>query len=248
MTEILVVLVLAMAPGVWQGDRSQNPPAPVALPAAAQEPPGLDKLAPIAPPATPLTLAERQDHRDNVSNMEGLLATAVANGARRMQAENPTVPLVASGQPRARGFVLEGYGLFFDVEIPELNGGVELTMQQLQRELTKRLEETPAASGTKRTASAQSLPSDDDRDPNEHYREVVIGQVAGMMLDYTKNLNVQPNEWMTVALRGSDMLPQMGIRDSRTIMLRIKGSDLADYLASRISKAEAMRKVEKREF
>ena len=69
------------------------------------------------------------------------------------------------------------------------------------------------------------------------------------MLSYSKNLGVQPNEWLTVALRGSETSvgPTLG-RDPHTRILRVKGSDLADFMASRITREEAIKRVEKREF
>src|SRR5262249_7497015 len=101
----------------------------------------------------------------------------------------------------------------------------------------------------RRAAQAQAQADPADNDPSEPYRQAVITACTNAMLDYSKNLDVQPNEWLTVALRGSDapagpaLSPEPAVR-----MLRIKGSDLADYLASRITRAEAIRRVEKREF
>jgi hypothetical protein len=247
MTEIFLALAIAAMPTAWRNQIPQDPlpPAPVSqLPSPSQEP-SPSKVAAPTPVEAALTPAERQDRRDNISLMEGLLASAVGNGARKIQADNPGVALVATGQPRARGFVVDGYGLFFDVEIPELTGSVELSMNQLQRELARRVEQQ-VSSGARRTADGQAVPVIND--PNTPYREAVIAAVITAMLNF-KNLNVQPNEWLTVALRGSELpLLQMGIRDSRTLILRIKGSDLADYLASRISGEEAVKRVEKREF
>jgi hypothetical protein len=194
-----------------------------------------------------------EEFRDNINIMEGLLAAAVANGARKIQAANPGVSLVATGNPRARGFVLDGYGLFFDVEIPELSGSVELTMQLLQKELQKQIDDRAKRDDqngpARRTSSSQGVVASDDPDPNAAYREAVITSIVGAMLDYSKSLNVQPNEWLTVGLRSSEMPSmQVGIRDSRTVILRLKGNDLADYLASRVSKSDAIKRVDKRVF
>jgi hypothetical protein len=240
------VIALGILPAA-AGDQGSQTPAPIGTPAGAQE----------AVPVTPATAApaiatpvDRDTLRDNISSLEGLFATAVANGAGRIQRANPGVTLTATGNPRARGFVLDGYGYFFDIEIPELNGSVELTMQLLQREIQRRLDEQ--SGGPRRTsqgAQAQGLSAQDDADPGAAYREAVLSSVSATMLDFTRNLNIQPNEWLVVGLRGSE-LPnlQAGIRDSRTVVLRIKGSDLGDYLASRISKDEALKRIDKREF
>src|SRR5215208_6052198 len=49
----------------------------------------------------------------------------------------PNVPgtLTLTGQARARGFILEGYGVFFDVEIPSLLKSVVWSMQNMERDL-----------------------------------------------------------------------------------------------------------------
>jgi hypothetical protein len=239
----VLTLALVVAPST-DHDPGQDPakPAPVPASPAPQDVPAATPMK-IASPPVPMTNAERLTFRESISYMESLLANAVVSGARRLLVDNPGLTLVPAGQPSARGFVLDGYGLFFDVEIPELNGSVELTML-LQRELQKRIEEQQ--SGPKR--ASQGIAQLDDPDPSIPYRDAVISAIIDVMLNYSKNLNVQPNEWMSVALRGSEVPPPQGIRDSRTILLRIKGSDLTDFLANRISKEEAFRRVEKQEF
>ncbi len=64
---------------------------------------------------------DEQRRSDQIQLMEGVLSRAVRLGAeqvnRRMQSIDPTMTVI-TGQARARGFVLEGYGIFFDVEVP----------------------------------------------------------------------------------------------------------------------------------
>jgi len=240
----VVTLTLVTAPSSGQ-DPGQDPakPAPVSALPVAQE------AAPmkITSASAPMTNDERQTFREGMSNMESLLANAVSNGARRLLLDNPGMTLVPAGPPRARGFALDGYGLFFDVEIPELNGSIALTLL-MQRELQRRLDEQNTNQQGPARRATQIAPPSDDPDPSTPYREAVITAVTNVMLDYSKSLNVQPTEWMTVGLRGSDVSQQQGFSDAKTLVLRIKGSDLADFLASRISKEEALRRVEKREF
>jgi hypothetical protein len=61
--------------------------------------------------------------RQRISMMEGTLERAVSIGAdnllRRVRAVTPD-PLMLSGAPEVRGFRLDGYGIFFDVEVPAL--------------------------------------------------------------------------------------------------------------------------------
>lgn len=82
--------------------------------------------------------SELQKRRDQIQLMEGVLARAVGLGAaevsRVLQALDPG-STVLTGQARARGFVLESYGVFFDVEIPALQQSVVWSMMNMQRDL-----------------------------------------------------------------------------------------------------------------
>jgi hypothetical protein len=68
--------------------------------------------------------------------MERVLEQAVQHGAQMMgrtiQAMAPDL-LLFSGPSRARGFKLEGYGFFFDVEVPALRRSVAWSVQMLNR-------------------------------------------------------------------------------------------------------------------
>src|ERR1051325_4630109 len=67
--------------------------------------------------------------------MESVLESAVANGAdslmRAVRAVMPPDALVLTGAPSARGFRLEGYGLFFDVEVPAFRRTMAWSLRQL---------------------------------------------------------------------------------------------------------------------
>ena len=81
---------------------------------------------------------EEQSRRDQIRIMEGVLVQAVRLGAedvsRQLERFEPAGVTVLSGIPRARGFVLEGYGVFFDVEIPDMNQSVIWSMMTVQRD------------------------------------------------------------------------------------------------------------------
>ena len=73
--------------------------------------------------------------RDDIRTMEMLLTTALQKGAqdlaRMLRVSEPNSAFVtATG--RARGFVLEGYGLFFDVDVPNMKYSVVWSAQMLQ--------------------------------------------------------------------------------------------------------------------
>ena len=83
--------------------------------------------------------APPQRRRNQIQMMEGVLTRAVRSGAedlaRRMQSRDPSLMLF-TGTARARGFVLEGYGVFFDVEIPALRPTVVWAARTLERDST----------------------------------------------------------------------------------------------------------------
>ncbi len=80
----------------------------VALPAAAQE------------PATAKTM-NMSDMRHHIYVMEGALARAVDYGAKSLNREILAVMpgvFILAGEAQARGVYLDGYGVYFDVQVP----------------------------------------------------------------------------------------------------------------------------------
>jgi hypothetical protein len=78
-----------------------------------------------------------------IDMMERVLEAAVAHGAGvirdRLQAVAPDAPaeLLILDNPRVRGFRLDPYGVFFDVEVPSLNGTLTWSLKTLdQNELS----------------------------------------------------------------------------------------------------------------
>jgi hypothetical protein len=73
--------------------------------------------------------------RQKISLMESVLESAVANGAdslmRAVRAVMPPDALMLTGAPSARGFLLQGYGLFFDVEVPAFRRTIAWTLRQM---------------------------------------------------------------------------------------------------------------------
>lgn len=87
-------------------------------------------------------------------------------------------------------------------------------------------------------------------DPNEAYRTEVLQALKEAMLDHSSSLGIAPNEWLTIAARGNDDRPRLAPadRESRTRILRLRGSDLAAYLARQITKDEALERIEIKVF
>jgi len=97
----------------------------------------------LAPPAfaqtAPRPIDARQTHYQ-LGVMERVLEGAVEHGAanlrERLQAVFPDAPaqLLILDNPRVRGFRLDSYGVFFDVEVPSLNGTLTWTLRTLDQQ------------------------------------------------------------------------------------------------------------------
>ena len=83
----------------------------------------------------PLSEADQVKSRQKISMMESVLESAVANGAdslmRAVRVVMPPDALMLTGAPSARGFRLEGYGVFFDVEVPTIRPTMAFTLRQM---------------------------------------------------------------------------------------------------------------------
>jgi hypothetical protein len=94
----------------------------------------------MAVPALSLAQGRSRDEqrRNQIRMIEGVLVQAVRLGAaevsKEMQRFEPAGVTVLTGVPRARGFLLDGYGVFFDVEIPDMNQSVIWSMMNMQRD------------------------------------------------------------------------------------------------------------------
>jgi hypothetical protein len=94
-----------------------------------------------APPQTPAAASAPvrvENRRSALQMMEAVLSRAVLTGAeglaRQLSRGNPNVSFF-TGQARARGFVLDGYGVFFHVEIPEMQQSVVFSVTTLERDM-----------------------------------------------------------------------------------------------------------------
>lgn len=90
------------------------------------------------------------------------------------------------------------------------------------------------------------------KDPNRAYTESVQRALIDAMIDYSAPMLLSESDWLTVAARDNEprdsFAPQDPYEEVVTILLRIRGADLAAYRAGRIDREEAKRRVEFREF
>ena len=271
----------------------------IAAPAGAQS-------APPANASTARAEADARQSRYQIGQMERLLEGAVEHGVtlirdRFQQLTQAPADLLVTDNAHARGFRLDGYGVFFDVTAPSFETsalvwslrtldqndlGVETALKTLQdrvkgdpasEQALRRLEiqvgpatvaniATPAVAGARNatgTVSATSLdapaapaakPSAADdpilANPNEAYRSEVIAALKDAMLDHSSGLNIATAEWLTIAVRGNTDRPRLAPADteSSTRVIRLRGADLAAYLARQITREEALQRIEVRVF
>ncbi len=132
----------------------------------------------------------------------------------------------------------------------------------------------PNANGTARVASAQSgaasaseqiappaagnisgsgdsvLPAPLLDDPGMAYTNEVKTALIDAMLDFGPPIPLGEAEWLTIAARDNDdsRLGGGDPYDVSTIVLRIRGVDLASYRAKQITRDDALKRVEVREY
>ncbi|HEY3044590.1 MAG TPA: hypothetical protein VGJ39_11220 [Vicinamibacterales bacterium] len=257
------------------------------------------------------SVADQKQARYEIAQMERVLEGAVEHGVAnirdRLQAVGPT-ELLISDNARARGFRLDGYGVFFDVVVPSLDTTVlwsirtldqnSLGLQSALRELEAHVKQsgdvnleqalrrielqvdpllvarsatpaTPApatavAAGARNaTGSVAAATVDVDvpapqpqtadpifANPNEVYRAEVTRALKEALLDHSSSLAIEPTEWLTIAARRNDERPRLAPADTdaQTFFIRLRGSDLAAFLARQISREEALKRIEGRVF
>jgi hypothetical protein len=265
----------------------------------------LSVAVPAVSHAQPASQAEVK-RRKNIEVMEGVLrgagVIAAEHIANALQQLDPSLTVfIGDRSARARGFVLDGYGIFFDVEVPELRGAVVWSQITQQRDmqignalsmLKNALREMPDGPSRQQAlaairvldvhagpvqqqvpnlgapadpampvnaAAVNSAPAAADaaamapvgdpnlaallRDPNRQYRDTVQRELTDVMLDYGSPMDVGPDDWLCVAAR----VAEAGQR-GQTLMLRVKGSDLAIYAGDKTRRDEIRSKVEVRVY
>jgi hypothetical protein len=246
--------------------------------------------------------ADQMSARFKIAAMEAVLERAVQLGAQRLsqqvQAVSTDVLFIATAA-RARGFWLDGYGVFFDVDVPAMRHSMAWTVRQLDRgsmklqadvETLRRnaalvhdpqarkemeaalqrmerlfgpgpalppgMDPNAVAGAPTMTAARAPLPAGASPgegvldDPGLAYTNEVKSALVDAMMDYGGSIPVAESEWLTIAARDNNdsRIGGEDPYDVTTIILRIRGSDLAAFRAGRITRDEAIKKVNIREF
>jgi hypothetical protein len=265
-------------------------------------------LCAASPHAQAQPASEQRQLRYQIGVMERVLEEAVEHGANltrdRLQALVPADMLVSEGA-RVRGFRIENYGMFFDVEVPTLlyqgtlpwmfrtldqnDLGLASALETLRAVVQKagdtnleqalkrvELQVAPVAmaasssvappagmpplrpgarvlAGSAATtpaprAAAAADPNLDD--PEEAYRVEVRNALMDAMLDYSRGLSLESGEWLHIAARRHSDDPRLAPTDTdaRTVMVRVRGADLTQFLAGQISREEARKRMDVKVF
>lgn len=209
--------------------------------------------------------AQVQQRRFQFQLMESVLENAVRQGATEVAMRaRMTVPMGAlfMGPAKAKGFPLDGFGLVFHVEIP--------VILESQVMLSQMVAPTPPSQGPTTVSNrgaaappstrAAGVVSEDPmarspivdpflEDPNAFYRMAVRDKLVEVILDHSRFLNVASGEWLSVAARSADSPGPNSLQDdSRTLILRIKGEDLAAFHMSKITRDEAKKRIVESQF
>jgi hypothetical protein len=246
---------------------------------------------------------DQSDQRYRIGVMESVLEQAVEHGVdktrERMQKVQPAAEMLLSTSTRVRGFRQEGYGVFFDVEVPTLdtsltwslavldqNGlGLESALQSVRAVVQKsgdaNLEQAlrrielqlgptniqsllaqqqgqPSARNTVGSAAVATADTRPVQTPpitsveayldtvHETMRQEVRDALIDAMLEHSSGLDIGPDEWLHVAAKRSEDRPRLSPVDTKadTMHIRVRGSDLTEYLGRKITPEEAIKRFE----
>jgi hypothetical protein len=86
-------------------------------------------------------------------------------------------------------------------------------------------------------------------DPGSAYTTEVKTALVDAMLDYGTSIPIAENEWLTIAARdNNERIGGDDPYDVTTIVLRVKGSDLAAFKSGRITRDEAVKRVSIKDY
>ncbi len=81
----------------------------------------------------------------------------------------------------------------------------------------------------------------------EAYHAEITDALMEAMLDHSRGLGIAPSEWLVVVAGAANDQPLL-TADAQTVVISIKGSDLTDFLADRITHDEARHRIEVKVF
>lgn len=166
----------------------------------------------------------------------------------------PQVTLAAVDQPVVRGFRLDGFGYFFDVQAPDIQQTILLWNMMADRGPRgqntgpTRQVANGGVSAQGATVVADPMEGAPAFNPTKAYSQYVREAVIDAMLDGWNALPLLPDEWLVVSASGVDAPGANSLLRADKLMLRVKGSDLVDFRMGRISREQAKQRIVESRF
>jgi hypothetical protein len=246
-------------------------------------------LVPGAAAQQPSADPEQVRARQRIFIMEGILKSAVEVGIdsfrRQLSGVMPDDMLLIAGDgPKARGFRLDGYGVFFDVEVPAVRPTLAWSLRtmnetaalflrdvaqlrerirqavtddamrsELERGLSRIQQQvaptqTPVPPDGRPVAASPPPPgAAPNLEPGAAYTQAVKGALVDAMVENSSSLAIGSDEWLTVAARDNSQFSgpvANDFSDVTTIVLRIRGSDIAAFRAGSLTADEVRQRIE----
>jgi hypothetical protein len=282
LNRVAVVAIAALATAGMasaQVEPAPQAPSPAAAVSQAVVPLPSADVPPPAPPPPPPPQVEPLKARYQLRVMEGVLENAVQHGIRSVGAQMRLVTpdLIFFGSPaRARGFRLEGFGTFFDVDVPTLRPSVTWSVRTLSQmtpdtsralQSLRRVVESQGDARARReseqalrlielqvgplaaegTTTSSGVTGGERVEPALAYETEVKRALVEAMLDYGNTISLGQDDWLAVAARANESMGQDAL-DNITVLLKIKGSDLQALRRGSLSRDEARQRISITEF
>jgi hypothetical protein len=226
---------------------AQSPPPASSTTLPAPPPSGQAVIEAPLPPRVELNEAELRRRRDQIYLLEGLLVNTVKLAATRAQSEikdavpDLSVTVFSAMAPQANGFHLDDYGVVFNVLIPTYEPSVVNILSMMPRRPDANAQPTAA----NRVSPGEILLNPDAMDAI--YVKAVRDGLIDAMLKFGQSLDLKPSEWMAIVARGAYGGPGP-VYEPSVLVLRVKGSDLNDFLAGRLSREGVEKRVQMRPY
>lgn len=202
---------------------------------------------PAVSPRAELTEGELRRRRDAIYLMEGLLVNTVKLAATRAQSEikeavpDLSVTVFSAIPPQANGFHLDDYGVVFNVLIPTYEPSVVNIISMMPR----RSESNAQPTAANRLSSGELLLNPDAMD--SIYVKAVRDGLIDAMLKFGQSLDLRPSERMAIVARGAYGGPGP-VYEPSVLVLHVKGSDLNEFLAGRLTREDVEKRVQMRPY
>ncbi len=110
------------------------------------------------------------------------------------------------------------------------------------------LQQPPAGSVVAAATDVAVVAPLGSRSADEMYSDAIKAALMNAMVNHSSALMLGDDEWLIVAARDNGPTIPGAIDDRAGVVLRIKGSDLAAFRASKLSRDEVLKKIEIREW